>query len=164
MSATLPTEQGEETPRITSRSFTHGGQTWVYNPDLITMEQAIIADEALQFKLELMQREAETFTQVVEAGGAEWFTKCAGALLVRMEVDTPVPYSPAQWIAACRHVATMPYAQMAALRECVEDFFTSIGRKSAFSFAFSGRSKMMSNPLVLSLLRTATKQSASDTR
>jgi hypothetical protein len=157
MHANLPTQEPAEP--IRERRFTAGGLTYVYNPDLITMEQAIIADEALQFKLELMNRDVASFTAVLEAGGVEWFAKCAGALLVRVEGDVPVPYSPAQWSQAVRFVQTLPYAQMPALKECLEDFFSSIGRGKGLSYVLSERSKMTSNRVVSDLLKImASKQ------
>jgi hypothetical protein len=155
--ASLPSGMMEESPRIGTRTFEHNGQTWVYDPNLITMQQAVIADEALQFKLELMQREPESFTVVVESGGVEWFSKCAGALLVQVRDGVVVPHSPLQWSAATRFLSELPYGHMSVLKECVEDFFGSIGRQRAVSFAFKGKSQMISNPIVSELFRKSMK-------
>lgn len=155
--ASLPNGIVEQGERIGSKTFEHGGQSWVYDPNLITMQQAVIADEALQFKLELMQREPESFTVVVESGGVEWFAKCAGALLVQVRDGVAVPHSPLQWSAACRFVGELPYGNMSVLKECIEDFFGSIGRQRAVSFAFKGKSQMISNPIVSELFRKSMK-------
>lgn len=153
--ASLPVEP--PTARVGERSFEHNGQTWMYNPDLITMEQAVIADEALQFKLELSQRELPSFSVAMDAGATEWFAKCAGALIVRVEGGVTIPASPAQWSAAVKFINSLPYSMMPQVKECLEDFFTSIGRDKAISYVLNERSKRTSNAVVSALVKTLTQ-------
>jgi len=152
--ATAPVTPPSE--RIAERTFTHGGKTWVYNPDMICIEQAILAEEALQFKLELMQREVDTFNAVVDAGGTEWYSKCVGALLLQMVDGVVVPHTNMQWVAATEFVRSMPYSLMPSVKECLDDFFTSTGKSKGLSYVLNERSNMTSNRVVSALVKAMT--------
>ncbi len=156
MSATIPVP--EQKLRIERQEFRIGDRTWIYDVDLITIEQAITSDEALSFKLELMQRELESFTQAVESGTLAWFWECAGALLRELVAGQPVAHSPMQWRNAATFVRELPYAEIARLRSCMDDFFTSTGRGAEISYVFNPASKKRSSAMLFGLLTKGLKE------
>lgn len=148
--ATIP--QPAERERIERQTFTNGDRTWIYDINLITTEQAVTADEALSFKIDLLQRELESFKQGVEAGVLDWFWQCCGALLREVVEGQPVAHSPAQWMNAAKFVRELPYQEIARLRSCMEDFFISIDRESELSFVLKSASKKRSTAILSGFL------------
>lgn len=159
MSTTIPTQPVE---RVGRRVFTIGDATWVYDVDLITAEQAITADECLNFKLELQEREADNLNQIINAGGLDWFPRCAGALL-RSEVSgVTVPHDGSQWLKATQFVRELPYAKIREIKECMADFFTSIERTSDISYAFNAASKKRSRAMLSAFMKKEVSKRVSE--
>lgn len=139
--------------------FEHKGKTYVYDTDLVTIEQGCLAEEALQFKAEQSQNIPENFMQVVESGGVDWFSKCAAALLIQFaDGNTPVPFSPSQWMTSVAFVQKLPYREHARLRECIEDFFSGTARQSVVSFLFKTRSNTNWNRLLSGFMKTVSEK------
>ena len=57
---------------IASKTFVFEGKAYKYDFNVLTVEQAELAREAGEFKLNQMQNEPENFRQVVKSRGAEW--------------------------------------------------------------------------------------------
>jgi hypothetical protein len=151
----------ERTP-IEARTFTNGNLTYVYDLELIEMEQGWNANAVMDFHIEQTQAEHKTFDQLVQSGGLEWFHKCASALLIRKDGEEYLPFSPIGWREAELFVRKLKWNQFNSLKECVEDFFTSSGGGQKSSLAFTNRSNSAGMRMLLELARTYTPKSSEE--
>lgn len=126
--------------------FSADGVTYVYDPSLITIEMAVIAEEIVSFKAQQQQRTDVTLEKVRQSGGMDWFPKCAAALLFKKTGDTVEAVSNALTRdGAEQFVRKLPFVEHKRLSKCMEDFFCSIGKGEMLSIAHGSATTQQAN-------------------
>jgi hypothetical protein len=127
-------------PPVGITDFVVGDTTYRYDLMLVTAEMAVLADEALQFKAEQMTKQAAKFEDVLASGGVDWLFDCVAALVRKVDGDVPADFNAVSWNAAKKALRSLPYHEMARMREVIRDFFEHIGRGKDASLVLKGKS------------------------
>ena len=109
------------------KTFTLGNKTYVYDFNLLSVEQAELAREAGEFKLHQQQSMPDSFRQVTKSRGTDFLSIIMGYLL-REKVGTEVfafNRDKAE-LEVELFVKNLPVNELENLRACVQDFFTGI--------------------------------------
>lgn len=138
-------------------TFEHAGKKYVYDPALIETESTLLADEALQHRLDQAEVFEGDFNARVKAGVTAWYWHCLGALLLpvteekrgRRTVEVVGVFKLSEWPQAQEFVRHLPRETFLKQKECMQDFFTGIGRESEFLRCW--RSNARSARMALSL-------------
>jgi len=121
-------EHGADTLKV--ERFTDGAKIYVYDYNLITIEQAELANEVILFKLEQADREPSSFNEVIRSRGAEWRTICASYLLREEKKGNILPFNLGVVEQTEQFAKNLTMADYERLKRCIESFFTSIGKQS----------------------------------
>ena len=129
-------------------------KTYKYDFNALTVEQAELAREAGEFKLNQMQNEPENFRQVVKSRGAEWLIIVLSYLLMEIKDDKLQPFNKDQAETDAEFfVKSLPVSYWSDLRECVSDFFTGIGKKPIALAILQGERKRSGIEMLLPILQ-----------
>ena len=130
---------------------------YVYDPKLIGVQQARVAQEILQFKYEQHQRQPETWDAVEKSGGVDWFVNCAAALITKIDGEKAVDFNIISWSAAKDFVRRLPYLESIKLQECMTDFFCSIQKEPMLSEILAPKSQKLTDKILSQLVAETLK-------
>lgn len=119
--------------------FTSGSKKYKYDRTLITVEQAELACEMLEFKRQQQQKGAESFSEVTRSRGAEWRMIIASYLLREIDEKGVRDFDLGLVSRTEAFVKALPITERARLLECIDDFFSSIGMRQAYSETLSSK-------------------------
>lgn len=115
--------------------FTNNGVTYIYEPTIITIQQAVVADEIVTYVGQVRQRADATLDKISKSGTFDWLPKCAGALLVKKTESGNESWNFLAWDAAEQFVRKLPVSEYSRLQECLEHFFLSMKKGEMLSMA-----------------------------
>jgi hypothetical protein len=139
---------------INSLDFTFNGKTFKYDFNILSVEQAELAREAGEFKINQINSEPESFRQVIRSRGAEWLSIILSYLLRETKDGIVQPFNKDKaetyveiWI------KSLPVNNLEDLRSCVKDFFTGIGKQQTGSILLQGEKKRNGIEMLLPILQ-----------
>lgn len=141
-----------ETIEPVREEFTNGTETYVYDANLIGMQQAVLAEETLRFKFSQEEKKAETWEDVLKSGGATWFIDIMAALLCKVENDKQITFTIITWEKAKDFVRKLNYKEYARLQTCRDHFFLSIQKDGMLSQILTPKSTKRSETVFSMLL------------
>ncbi len=134
--------------------FTFNGKTFKYDFNILSVEQAELAREAGEFKINQINSEPESFRQVIRSRGAEWLSIILSYLLRETKDGIVQPFNKDKaesdvetWI------KSLPVIHLEDLRSCVKDFFTGIGKQQTGSILLQGERKRNGIEMLLPILQ-----------
>lgn len=133
---TIAENPGEENLRLKTPNvvgFPEENPVFFYDDSAIDIEQAVLANQILDFQNQQLQNPPKNFDAFVQSGGVEWFCKCAAALLRSKDPSSLYkPFTPVSWRNAEMFVRALPYREMHRIGECLDDFFTNMGKQDKY--------------------------------
>ncbi len=139
---------------INPLDFTFNGKTFEYDFNILSVEQAELAREAGEFKINQINSEPESFRQVIRSRGAEWLSIILSYLLRETKDGIVQPFNKDKaetdvetWI------KSLPVNYLEDLRSCVKDFFTGIGKQQTGSILLQGEKKRNGIEMLLPILQ-----------
>jgi hypothetical protein len=148
-------ETETEVKNIVEKDFEAGGKVYRYCFDSLTVEQAELAREIGEFKYNQLQHPPDNFKQVVKSRSTDWLTIMASYFLreVKNGVVQPFTREKAETNVE-KFVGALPVSQLEGLKECVQDFFTNMGRPSIASVILQNEQKLSGAEMLLTLLQS----------
>lgn len=112
---------------IISMEFENNGKKYVYDFDRLTVEQAELAKESAEFKINQKSMQPSDFNQVLRTHGAEWLSITVSFLLLEVVdgITQPFVYDKAKEVE--NWIKQLPVKYKADLESVVQDFFQNIG-------------------------------------
>lgn len=134
--------------------FKHDSKVFKYDFNILTVEQAELAREAGEFKINQINSEPESFRQVIRSRGAEWLTIILSYLLRETKDGIVQPFNKDKaetdveaWI------KSLPVNYLEDLRSCIKDFFSGIGKQQTGSILLQGERKRNGIEMLLPILQ-----------
>ena len=155
----------EEYVPIAPQTFENNGITYKYDFNILTIEQAELAREVCEFKFNQLQSAPDNFKQVIKSRGAEWLQIAMSYLLRSVKNNEIEPFNKDKAESDTeKFVRTLPVSFMLAIKECINDFFTGIGKTSLSLTLFQNEKKKSGIqtllPILANLMQTNLKQDA----
>ena len=134
--------------------FTYGGKTYRYDSHLLTIEQAELAKEVGDWKLNQTETPVDNFKTILKSRGGQWLQICMSFLVVEVVNNTVIPYSLEKVETEVEpFIKSLPKDEFyVKIQECVEDFFTSIGRGQIVSQILQGKREKNVNEMLLPIM------------
>lgn len=132
--------------------FENNGRRYIYNPDLIGVEQAELAKEVLEFKYNSFQNPPKDFNQVLRSKSSDWLSMVMSYLLLEVKDGITQPFNRDLADKTEQFVKQLQLKNIAKLRECAFDFFTYIEMDSMYSELSSGEKKANVKEMLFSQL------------
>ena len=139
---------------INPLDFTFNGKTFKYDFNILSVEQAELAREAGEFKINQINSEPESFRQVIRSRGAEWLSIILSYLLRETKDGIVQPFNKDKaetdveiWI------KRLPVNYLEDLRSCVKDFFSGIGKQQTGYALLQGEKKRNGIEMLLPILQ-----------
>lgn len=155
----------EEYVPIAPQTFEYKGITYKYDFNLLTIEQAELAREVCEFKFNQLQSIPDNFRQVIKSRGAEWLPIAMSYLLRSVKNSEVEPFNKDKAENETeKFVKSLPVSFLPKIKECVDDFFTGIGKTSLSLTLFQNEKKKSGIqtlfPILANLMQANSKQDA----
>jgi hypothetical protein len=152
----------QPTAQLDRQLFTNGGIVYCYDFDLITFEQAQMANEVMQFKKQSIDKPPKSIRDLVISGSAEYMARTFAFLVTRLDANG----QPEQFVrvrtydAALAFVQALPVSMWQKVEECIVDFFGRTGKAQLASSVLSHESELDVSAIVSSILQGAVANAA----
>lgn len=113
--------------------FEYNGSTYLYDRERITVEQAEIAKEILEFRYNAGKNPPRDVRQLFGSRSIEWCLMVLSYLLLKKDGDAILPFDIDKVPEVEKFVKSLPLKFYEKLKECVSDFFSCIGSNSIYS-------------------------------
>lgn len=138
---------------MTETIFENDGKKYVYDVERISVEQAEIAKEILEFKYNTLKNPPKEIAQIFRSRLAEWSIMILSYLLLKMDADGKViPFNIDLVSETEKFVKTLPIKETGRIKECVENFFQYIGSGSMYSQVSSNARSLNASEILSALL------------
>jgi hypothetical protein len=134
------------------------GITFIYDFDLLRIEQICLAEEVFEYKRQQINTPPRRFDEILTSGGGGYFYTALGYMLVKTIDGKPQKYEGLTSASeAVQFVSRLGGDDYSRLREVVNDFFTRIDRSKLASRVLQHNADPKLDELLASLVSQPTQ-------
>lgn len=149
---------------MTETYFENDGKKYVYDTERISVEQAEIAKEILEFKYNTLKNPPKEISQIFRSRLAEWNIMILSYLLLKVTSEGDViPFNIDMVTETEKFVKTLPVKEHSRIKECVENFFQFIGSGSIYSQVNSNARNLNASEILSALIPAVMMRNETDT-